>query len=281
MSILKQLEEPNFKATKSDKVLIKYIKENIEDVFYKSISQIAKESGIGEATITRFSKKMGYSGLQDFKVTLAREISGLKNRTIINRSIENDEGVMESARKLFNSNIRILENTFNIIDGNDIEKATDMIINAKKVFFIGIGYSGMTAEDSNYKFSRIGFNCMSLDSSHNMIMMASLMDEDDVIVAISHSGETDEIIKTVNIAKANGASVISVTEDKSSRLRDISDVNLGYFSGESILETGSISSKLAQFFIIDLVYTQVVKEKSAEVVERKIKTTDAIKLYNE
>ncbi|EEA86162.1 MurR/RpiR family transcriptional regulator [Peptacetobacter hiranonis] len=281
MSILKQLEEPNFKATKSDKVLIEYIKENIEDVFYKSISQIAKESGIGEATITRFSKKMGYSGLQDFKVTLAREISGLKNRKIINRSIENDEGVMESARKLFNSNIRILENTFNIIDGNDIEKATDMIINAKKVFFIGIGYSGMTAEDSNYKFSRIGFNCMSLDSSHNMIMMASLMDEDDVIVAISHSGETDEIIKTVNIAKANGASVISVTEDKSSRLRDISDVNLGYFSGESILETGSISSKLAQFFIIDLVYTQVVKEKSAEVVERKIKTTDAIKLYNE
>ena len=281
MSILKQLEEPNFKATKSDKVLIGYIKENIEDVFYKSISQIAKESGIGEATITRFSKKMGYSGLQDFKVTLAREISGLKNRKIINRSIENDEGVMESARKLFNSNIRILENTFNIIDGNDIEKATDMIINAKKVFFIGIGYSGMTAEDSNYKFSRIGFNCMSLDSSHNMIMMASLMDEDDVIVAISHSGETDEIIKTVNIAKANGASVISVTEDKSSRLRDVSDVNLGYFSGESILETGSISSKLAQFFIIDLVYTQVVKEKSAEVVERKIKTTDAIKLYNE
>lgn len=281
MSILKQLEEPNFKATKSDKILIEYIKENKEDVIYKPISQIAKESGIGEATITRFSKKMGYNGLQDFKVTLAREISGLKNRKIINRSIENDEGVMESARKLFNSNIRILENTFNIIDGNDIEKATDMIINAKKVFFIGIGYSGMTAEDSNYKFSRIGFNCMSLDSSHNMIMMASLMDEDDVIVAISHSGETDEIIKTVNIAKANGASVISVTEDKSSRLRDVSDVNLGYFSGESILETGSISSKLAQFFIIDLVYTQVVKEKSAEVVERKIKTTDAIKLYNE
>lgn len=281
MSILKQLEEPNFKATKSDRVLIEYIKENIEDVVYKPISQISKESGIGEATITRFSKKMGYSGLQDFKVTLAREISGLKNRKIINRSIENDEGVMESARKLFDSNIRILENTFNIIDGNDIEKATDMIINAKKVFFIGIGYSGMTAEDSNYKFYRIGFNCMSLDSSHDMIMMAALMDEDDVVVAISHSGETDEIIKAVSIAKENGARVISVTEDKSSRLRDVSDVSLRYFSGESILETGSISSKLAQFFVIDLVYTQAVKERYAEVVERKIKTTDAIKLYNE
>lgn len=281
MSILKQLEEPNFKATKSDRVLIEYIKENIEDVVYKPISQISKESGIGEATITRFSKKMGYSGLHDFKVTLSREISGLKNRNIINKSIENDEGVMESARKLFDSNIRILENTFNIIDGNDIEKATDMIINAKKVFFIGIGYSGMTAEDSNYKFSRIGFNCMAIGSSHDMIMMAALMDEDDVVVAISHSGETDEIVKAVSIAKANGARIISVTEDKSSRLRDVSDVSLRYFSGESILETGSISSKLAQFFVIDLVYTQVVNERYAEVVERKIKTTDAIKLYNE
>lgn len=281
MSILKQLEEPNFRATKSDRVLIEYIKENIEDVVYKPISQISKESGIGEATITRFSKKMGYSGLHDFKVTLSREISGLKNRNIINKSIENDEGVMESARKLFDSNIRILENTFNIIDGNDIEKATDMIINAKKVFFIGIGYSGMTAEDSNYKFSRIGFNCMAIGSSHDMIMMAALMDEDDVVVAISHSGETDEIVKAVSIAKANGARVIFVTEDKSSRLRDVSDVSLRYFSGESILETGSISSKLAQFFVIDLVYTQVVKERYAEVVERKIKTTDAIKLYNE
>lgn len=281
MSILEQLENPNFKATKSDKALIEYIKENLENVVYKSISQISKESNIGEATITRFSKKMGFSGLQDFKVTLAQEISGLKNRRIINKNIENNESVIDSARKLVDSNIRILESTFNIIDEDDIKRASDMIINARKVFFFGIGYSGMTAEDSSYKFSRIGLNCMSIDSSHNMIMMASLMDEEDVVVAISHSGETDEIIKAVNIAKENGARVVSVTEDKNSRLRDVSDVNLGYFSGESILETGSISSKIAQFFVIDLVYTQVVKEKNVEVVERKIKTTDAIKLYNE
>lgn len=281
MSILEQLENPNFKATKSDKALIEYIKENLEDVVYKSISQISKESNIGEATITRFSKKMGFSGLQDFKVTLAQEISGLKNRRIINKNIENNESVIDSARKLVDSNIRILESTFNIIDEDDIKRASDMIINARKVFFFGIGYSGMTAEDSSYKFSRIGLNCMSIDSSHNMIMMASLMDEEDVVVAISHSGETDEIIKAVNIAKENGARVVSVTEDKNSRLRDVSDVNLGYFSGESILETGSISSKIAQFFVIDLVYTQVVKEKNVEVVERKIKTTDAIKLYND
>ncbi|HBY2924892.1 TPA: MurR/RpiR family transcriptional regulator, partial [Clostridioides difficile] len=61
--------------------------------------------------------------------------------------------------------------------------------------------------------------------------------------------------------------------------KDISDVHLSYVSGETVLETGSISSKLAQFFIIDLVYTQVVKELSNEAIERKIKTTNAIKLF--
>ncbi|EQF24091.1 helix-turn-helix domain, rpiR family protein [Clostridioides difficile CD160] len=279
MSILEQLESPTFKVTKSDKLLIAYIKENIEDVFYKPISQIAKESNIGEATITRFVKKMNFNGLQDFKVTLAQEISTINKKNIINKNIQNDEPALDTAKKLLNSNITTLENTVEIINSNDVHNCARLIINAKKVYFIGIGYSGIIAQDSNYKFMRIGLNCVSFDSSHTMIMMSSIMEEGDLIVAISHSGETEEIIKTVKLARANNAKIISITENKNSELKDISDVHLSYVSGETVLETGSISSKLAQFFIIDLVYTQVVKELSNEAIERKIKTTNAIKLF--
>ncbi len=279
MSILEQLESPTFKVTKSDKLLIAYIKENIEDVFYKPISQIAKESNIGEATITRFVKKMNFSGLQDFKVTLAQEISTINKKNIINKNIQNDEPALDTAKKLLNSNITTLENTVEIINSTDVHDCARLIIDAKKVYFIGIGYSGIIAQDSNYKFMRIGLNCVSFDSSHTMIMMSSIMKEGDLIVAISHSGETEEIIKTVKLARANNAKIISITENKNSELKDISDVHLSYVSGETVLETGSISSKLAQFFIIDLVYTQVVKELSSEAIERKIKTTNAIKLF--
>lgn len=278
MGIIENLESPNFKVTKSDKILIEYIKNNIEDVFYKPISQIAKESNIGEATITRFSKKMGFSGLQDFKVTLAQEISsGSKSRTIINSNIENNEPVIDTAKKLLNSNINTLESTVDIIDGTEIHRSAQLIINAKRIYFVGIGYSGIIAQDSNYKFMRIGLNCVSFDSSHTMIMMASIMEKGDLLVAISHSGETDEIIKTVQLAKQNGVDIISITKKKESSLKIISDIHLEYFSEETLLETGSISSKLAQIFLIDLIYTQVVKEKSSEAIDRKIKTTDAIK----
>ncbi|HBF0400656.1 TPA: MurR/RpiR family transcriptional regulator [Clostridioides difficile] len=279
MSILEQLESPTFKVTKSDKLLIAYIKENIDDVFYKPISQIAKESNIGEATITRFVKKMNFNGLQDFKVTLAQEISTINKKNIINKNIQNDEPALDTAKKLLSSNVTTLENTVEIINSKDVHDCARLIISAKKVYFIGIGYSGIIAQDSNYKFMRIGLNCVSFDSSHTMIMMSSIMEEGDLIIAISHSGETEEIIKTVKLARANNAKIISITENKNSELKDISDVHLSYVSGETVLETGSISSKLAQFFIIDLVYTQVVKELSNEAIERKIKTTNAIKLF--
>ena len=278
MGIIDELKTPSFKVTKSDKILIKYIQDNIEDVSYMPISQIAKESNIGEATITRFSKKMGFNSLQDFKVTLAQEISiSNKSKTIINSNIENDEPAIDTAKKLLSSNITTLEKTVDLINNQDIHNCAKMIINARRIYFVGIGYSGIIAQDSNYKFMRIGLNCMSFDSSHTMIMMASIMEKEDLLIAISHTGETDAIIKTVELAKQNNVDVISITQNQESKLKDISDVNLAYVSEETILETGSISSKLAQIFLLDLIYTQVVKEKSSEAIDRKIKTTDAIK----
>lgn len=279
MGILEKLEKPDFKATKSDKVLIEYIKEHKKDIAYKPISQIAKESNIGEATITRFARKMGFSSLQDFKVTLAQEVSVNISNNIINSNIENDESASDTAKKLLNSNINILKNTVDLINSEDVHKCAEMLTNARRIYFIGIGYSGIIAQDSNYKFMRIGLNTTSFDSSHNMIMMASIMEENDLIVAISHTGETKEIIKTIEVAKENNVKVISITENSDSSIANLSDVSLGYVSGETILESGSISSKVAQFFIIDLIYTQVVKEKFSESIERKVKTTNAIKLF--
>lgn len=278
MGIIDELKTPSFKVTKSDKILMKYIKENIEYVSYMPISQIAKESNIGEATITRFSKKMGFSSLQDFKVTLAQEISiNNKSKTIINSNIENDEPAIDTAKKLLSSNITTLEKTVDLINNQDIHNCANMIINARRIYFVGIGYSGIIAQDSNYKFMRIGLNCMSFDSSHTMIMMASIMEAEDLLIAISHTGETDAIIKTVELAKQNNVNIISITQNQESKLKDRSDINLAYVSEETIIETGSISSKLAQIFLLDLIYTQVVKEKSSEAIDRKIKTTDAIK----
>lgn len=276
MEILKQLDTPKFKTSKSDKQIIEYIKTNTDKIIYMTISEIAKETKIGEATVTRFAKKIGFSGFQDFKVTLAQEISLRNNNVIINNEIANNEDVLETANKLLKSNINVLERTVDKLNTNSIYKCADLMRNCKKAYFIGVGYSGIIAQDSNYKFMRIGINSVCYQDTHTMIMMSALSGENEVIFAISHSGETGEIIKAVNIAKENGTNVIAITENENSTLAKLADISLSYISSETLFESGGVSSKLAQIFIIDLIYTQVVKEMNDDAIIRKIKTTKAI-----
>lgn len=280
MSLIGDLRKPNFKITKSDKIILKYVQENLEKIPYIQISHMAKEIGIGEATVTRFVKKIGCKGFQDFKVGIAQEISMKSQNSIINSSIESDESAIKTAEKLAATNIKTIEENLRLVDNELIEDVSSRILNARKVYFIGVGFSGITALDANYKFMRIGIDSSYFDSTHTMLMMASIMKKGDLVVAISHTGNTTDIINTSVIAKKGGADIVGITGNLNSKITEVSDVTVPYFSIETVLETGSLNSKLAQHFIIDLLYTEVVKMSLVESTSNKLRTTDAIRIAN-
>lgn len=122
MSILSQLEKPLFKVTKSDKIILKYLKNNLNEFSFKSITEISQEIEVGEATITRFTRKMGFNSLQDFRVNLTKEVTmnmNMKmnmNNNIIYDNIVITESMEDSVLKLLNNNVHMLENTVEIID---------------------------------------------------------------------------------------------------------------------------------------------------------------------
>ena len=276
MAILEELNAPTFKTSKSDRMLIRYIQDNIQLVARKTISQLSQESGIGESTITRFARKMGFSSLPAFKLALAEELTDTSQRYIINRDIAAAESVELTARKLLDTNIGMMEKTLQLLDFETISESSRLLQHARRILFVGLGNAGYMAKDSSYKFSRIGLDCTGTDNSHTMIVMAALLHPDDLLVAISHSGETDEIIKTVELAKRKGVKTIVITANKKSTLSVLSDQGIFYEAEETLLETGSIPVKLAQFFILDLIYTQVVKEMADVAAENKRLTTQAI-----
>ncbi|MGL6014861.1 MAG: MurR/RpiR family transcriptional regulator [Selenomonadaceae bacterium] len=276
MAILEELNAPTFKTSKSDRILICYIQDNIQLVARKTISQLSQESGIGESTITRFARKMGFSSLPAFKLALAEELTDTSQRYIINRDIAAAESVELTARKLLDTNIGMMEKTLQLLDFETISESSRLLQHARRILFVGLGNAGYMAKDSSYKFSRIGLDCMGTDNSHTMIVMAALLHPDDLLVAISHSGETEEIIKTVELAKRKGVKTIVITANKKSTLSVLSDQGIFYEAEETLLETGSIPVKLAQFFILDLIYTQVVKEMADVAAENKRLTTQAI-----
>lgn len=279
MGILEQLNNPTFKVTKSDNILIEYMNQVKDAVIYKSISEIAKESKLGEATITRFTKKLGYSGFQEFKITLAKELSIQAEKNIVHPSISRYEDICETAYKLFASTFDVLQQTITTLDIVMVSKCRKSLLEAKKIYLMGIGHSGIIALDFNYKLMRIGLNTFPINDSHTMLMMASIMTEEDVVLAISHSGETNEMIETAKIARQQGACIISLTQNNINELRQLADIQLTYCSNETLFETGSVNSKIPQMFILDLIYTEMIKDRFDETLMKKVKTTDTILAY--
>ena len=272
MKILHQLDRPNFKASKSDKILIRYIKEHAEEFCTTPIASLAINCGVSEATITRFVRKMGFASLQLFKLTLTEEMVNNKQRTIISKDITCDESIIITANKLLANNIATLEQTVSGLDEDILLKSVNMLKKAERIFFIGLGNS----DDSAYKFMRIGFNARGIDNSHLIMLHMALLHENDVVVVISHSGESFEIIKAVELAKRNGTKLIVITSNRDTILKEYADACIFYETRESILETGSITTKLTQIFIIDLLYTQVVKDTMDLASAFKQRTTEAI-----
>jgi len=281
MKILPQMNKPGFHPSKLDQKLLAYLRENARQVPHMTISQLAEACGTGEATVTRFVKKMGYSSLQQFKVTLAAELIENSRNFIINRDISIDESAKVTGRKLLEANVSTLERTLAALPENLIETCAQELLRARRIKFIGLGNSGFIAKDSAYKFYRIGLDSAGIDNSHDMLMMAALARQGDIVVALSQSGKSPELLRTLRLAHRQGAYCILITADFSGGQQEFVDTCINYEAKESLLETGSITAKLAQFFVMDLLYTQVVKERPVQALENKRRTAEAVHMLNE
>lgn len=276
MSILFQLEKPAFRPSKADQKLLAYLRENASMVPRMTISELAKACQAGEATVTRFVKKLGFGSMQEFKVALAAELTKNSRNYIINRDIAIGESALVTGRKLLEANVSTLERTLSALPDGLLEDCARQILAARRIVFIGLGNSGFTAKDSAYKFFRIGLNSVGIDNSHDMVMTAALAGKGDVVLAVSQSGKSPEVLHTLKMAYEHGAVCLLVTANRQAGQRAFIHRCIAYEAKESLLETGSITAKLAQFFIMDLLYTQVVKEIPEKALENKRRTAEAV-----
>lgn len=281
MNILEAINAPNVKLTKSDLVLLQYVKTNGLNACSSPISEIAQCCGVSHATVTRFARKFGYASLRSFKIALAQEIGSQDTSGhLISVHFAYDENSETTAKKLTKLVESTIRQTAQDINHKNLKQITKWLINSKRIYFIGRGNSGFAAQDSAYKFHRIGLDAHAITDTHEMIIQGTMVNKKDLIVAISNSGFSPEIIKTVELAQKEGAKVVAITAEESSLLAKQADEVLLYTVRESCLDSGSIYSKIAVFFIIDLLYTEVCKKLGQSAIDSKQKTTEVLKELN-
>ncbi|MEX3622621.1 MurR/RpiR family transcriptional regulator [Viridibacillus arvi] len=262
--------------TNTEKKVADYILENIKDVLYMSITDLADACNVGESSVFRFCKTMDLKGYQEFKIVLAHSIS-LDNETPqLSSMITMQDTIGELASKVLSSNVNALTETYNLITENDISNAVESMVQADRIHFFGVGSSLMTAMEAKNKFMRITNKTECSLDSHLQVMSAALMTEKDVAILISYSGSTKDTIEVAKVAKESGAKIISITRFAKSPLTSFSDITLLCGANEGPLQGGSLTAKIAQLYLLDLLYFEYFKRTNKEAVHNKELTAKAV-----
>ncbi|MDQ1004803.1 DNA-binding MurR/RpiR family transcriptional regulator [Neobacillus niacini] len=262
--------------TNTEKKVADYILENTKDVIYMSITDLADACNVGESSVFRFCKTMNLKGYQEFKIVLAHSISQEEETPQLTGKITMQDTIGELSSKILSTNISALTETFNLINEKDISNAIDSMIAADRVHFFGVGASLMTAMEAKNKFMRITNKTECSIDTHLQIMSAALMTEKDVAVLISYSGSTKDTIEVAKVAKERGAKIISITRFAKSPLTSYSDITLLCGANEGPLQGGSLSAKISQLYLLDLLYVEYFKRTNKESILNKESTANAV-----
>nr|WP_321445780.1 SIS domain-containing protein [uncultured Cohaesibacter sp.] len=238
------------------------------------IKEIATEAGVSEALVVKVAKKMGFNGFSDLKAAILGYREG--NSADLYREISPDDKLETVASKVFRTSVQALEETLAILDIEALDKTAQALLKARNVDIYGLGGSAQIGRDVAHKFLRIGRRFSVQDDSHMMLMSASVLGPEDVVIAISHSGTTSAVIEAAEVARKTGATVIALSNYARSPLAEIATITLASTAQGGPLLGENAAARVAQLNIFDVVFVQVARLDGDLAIERLSLTQSAV-----
>ena len=238
------------------------------EVIHSSMAQVAQQCGVSDTTVLRFCRAAGFKGYMDLKLSVARDLASPTQ--IVHDDIAEGDAPATIARKVFMSHIQALYDTLEVLDTDALSQAVDLLIEADRIFIIGVGTSSTIANEAYNKLFRLGLNCHVQTDSYLQLMEASLIEEGTLVIAISQSGSSSDPVLSLEEAKRNGAKAIVITGHAGSPLTNLADVVFLAVSQETRAE--AIASRIAQMTIVDALYVIA----SFRMLDRATKNEDKI-----
>ncbi|GIO22153.1 MurR/RpiR family transcriptional regulator [Oceanobacillus sp. J11TS1] len=235
-----------------------------EKPFLLSMNELAGLSKVSEPSVVRFYRKLGYNSYQELKVALAQEQADYQQASPAQMDIlPGDEigTIFEKIGKQFFQAIKLTKAKMN---EEKIREAVGRLISANQIYFIGQGLSGTVAEDGAHKFMRLGGKAVAVKDPHYQAIYAGHMTERDVVIAISHSGETIDTIHVSEMARHNGAFLIVITSNENVSLARMADCLLLTQASETNRQSDAMVSRLIQLTMMDTLYTKMAAELGEE-----------------
>ncbi|WP_312983637.1 MurR/RpiR family transcriptional regulator [Atlantibacter sp.] len=273
--ILATLGAMQSSLSRTSQRIAQFILQNPQRVTLLTVAGLAQDTQAGEASIVRFCRLLGFRGFQDFKRDLTIELA--RSDAMLDADITPDDDVDAISAKLQETVSSVLAQTRTLLDAHQVRRAVDALLNAGTVYLFGVGSSGICAQEMKHKLMRVGLRAVALQDNHEMAMQAALLRPDDVAIAISHSGASPETVKALRLAKAAGATTVALTHNLATPLLEHADITLinGHHQGE--LQGDSLATRVAQAFVLDMLYSLLVQARPEQARANKLKTMAALK----
>lgn len=246
-----------YDLTASEKKIAEFIESRAEDVQQMSITELAEACGTAVATVSRFSRKLGYEGFSALRIAVAQSARGTHaGIEMLSGEIETNDTFAEAIQKIYQADVNVITQTYDLIRPEQIIAAADLLVQADRVYCMGQGGSMIMAFEAAHLFSTAGNKFMMIPDCHLQAITASNMDENDVIFFFSYSGSVTDMLETLKLAKERKGKTILVTRFPKCPGAEFADVVLQCGSNESPLQLGSVPARLSQLFLLDILFTE-------------------------
>lgn len=276
MSCIFKIRESLSTCTSMEKRLAEYIIDNKDKVINYSTQLLAEESNTSAATVVRYAKKLGYKGFQYLKIDLAKDNSD-EDFSFDNFILEDDD-VDTLIKKSYVANFKTLEQTYKLLNTSKVEEAIIALCECDTIYLVGVGGSAIICEDLVHKLTRINKKVVFYQNFHILLHTLTYIRPNDVLIAISYSGETNEVLDSVKIANKYGATTIAITQFSKNNLSKIASIPLFVPTKEKEMRLGAISSRFSSFIISDLLYLGIAKEHVEDTKNKILNTRKTIKI---
>ncbi|WP_413476614.1 MurR/RpiR family transcriptional regulator [Latilactobacillus fuchuensis] len=265
MDVLTMINGSYPSLTKAEKKIAQYVLVNSEDVEQMSISELAVKAEVAETTVIRFCRKLNFKGYQDFKLSLARDLATNRARLV--------DGLTDSS-SMTSEYIEYLDRFNTAISQDKLHEIAMMMNQAHSICIFGAGVSAIVGTYLKSRLIRMGIPVIFDADIHLQAIDIAVLHADDMVIAISTSGNTTDLLRNVEIVKRSRIPVVSISNYLNSKLSEISNLALIAPSGSG-RDSSDFLPVLGQLAAIDLICQelQTINPERTKILKERINET--------
>lgn len=276
-SVFERIISDYYTLTSAERKVADYVSSHRQKTQFMSISDLAEEAGVAEATISRFCRRLGYQGYSAFKLAVANSTAArAPSGSPLSGEVLPEDSVEAMCRKVYTADLEAMSQTLELIQPEQIAAAAAMLLSAGRVLCMGQGGSMILAMECAHLFSTALPNFFPVWDSHLQAIAAAQLRPGDVVIYFSYSGSTEELITNLRIIRDRKAKTILITHFPKSPGAAYADLVLQCGSQESPLQLGSVAARIAQLYLVDVLFSEVCRRDMDGCQRRREQVAEAL-----